>query len=78
MAVTAFFEKLKSTSRGYASLDYEITEEKQGQLVKLAIKSIKLEEKNFTNYVFCSANQRSASSAAAHPVPAAVTACLYL
>ena len=29
-------------------------------------------------YTFCSASHRSASSAAAQPVPAAVTACLYL
>ena len=33
-----FFEKLKSTSRGYASLGYEITENKDGELVKLDVR----------------------------------------
>jgi len=32
-----FFEKLKSSSRGYASLDYELIEEKPGNLIKLDI-----------------------------------------
>jgi GTP-binding protein LepA len=33
-----FFENLKSTSRGYASLDYELIEKKAGHLIKLDIK----------------------------------------
>jgi len=33
-----FFEKLKSTTRGYASLDYEITENQNGELVKLDVR----------------------------------------
>ncbi|MDP6570647.1 MAG: translation elongation factor 4 [Candidatus Marinimicrobia bacterium] len=33
-----FFEKLKSTSRGFASFDYEITEDKSGDLVKLDVR----------------------------------------
>ena len=33
-----FFEKLKSISRGYASFDYEITDEKKSHLVKLDIR----------------------------------------
>jgi GTP-binding protein LepA len=32
-----FYDKLKSTSRGYASLDYDFTESKPGKLVKLDI-----------------------------------------
>ena len=33
-----FFENLKSTSKGYASLDYELIEKKPGNLIKLDIK----------------------------------------
>ena len=33
-----FFEKLKSTSRGYGSFDYEITDDKPGNLVKLDVR----------------------------------------
>ena len=33
-----FFEKLKSTSKGYASFDYEITENQNGELVKLDVR----------------------------------------
>ncbi|MAZ61308.1 MAG: elongation factor 4 [Candidatus Marinimicrobia bacterium] len=33
-----FFENLKSTSKGYASLDYELIESKPGALVKLDVK----------------------------------------
>ena len=33
-----FFEKLKSTSKGYASFDYEITENQNGKLVKLDVR----------------------------------------
>ena len=36
--LTFFFENLKSLTRGYASLDYEIIDEKVGSLVKLDIK----------------------------------------
>jgi len=32
-----FFDKLKSTSKGYASLDYEIADEKPGDMIKLDI-----------------------------------------
>ena len=32
-----FYDKLKSTTRGYASLDYEFTDEKKGKLQKLDI-----------------------------------------
>jgi len=33
-----FFENLKSTSKGYASLDYELIDQKPGNLIKLDIK----------------------------------------
>ena len=32
-----FYDRLKSISSGYASFDYEITEHKEGELVKLGI-----------------------------------------
>ena len=33
-----FFEKLKSLSKGYASLDYEIIDERKSKLIKLDVK----------------------------------------
>ena len=47
-----FFEKLKSISRGYASLDYEFLDHRKTQLTKLDIKVFSRFNINPRKYIF--------------------------